>query len=139
MEPKSIAIIGASADRAKFGNKAVRAYGSEGYKVFPVNPKEKEIEGLTVYKSVLDIPEPVETASFYVPPVVGLQVIEEVAQKGIREVYLNPGAESDELYAKAESLGIRPIAACSIRAIGIDPSDDKMEFISTADQGKVIP
>ena len=120
---KSIAIIGASRDRSKYGNKAVRAYLAQGYTVFPVHPKEKEIEGQTAYASVLDIPDEVEIASFYVPPEVGLKVLEEVAQKGIRTVYLNPGAESEELLRKAEELGITPIVACSILAVGMSPEE----------------
>jgi len=120
---KSIAIIGASRDRSKYGNKAVRAYLAQGYTVFPVHPREKEIEGQTAYASVLDIPDEVEIASFYVPPEVGLKVLEEVAQKGIRTVYLNPGAESEELLRKAEELGITPIVACSILAVGMSPEE----------------
>jgi len=123
MMRKSIAIIGASRDRSKYGNKAVRAYLAQGYTVFPVHPREKEIEGQTAYASVLDIPDEVEIASFYVPPEVGLKVLEEVAQKGIRTVYLNPGAESEELLRKAEELGITPIVACSILAVGMSPEE----------------
>ena len=117
----SIAIVGASNNRDKFGNKAVRAYLQKGYTVYPVNPKEEKIEGLKVYKSVLDIPEIVDLASFYVPPQIGLGMIEEVAKKGIKEVFLNPGAESDELYEKAQKLGVTPIVACSIVAVGLSP------------------
>jgi len=123
MDPKTIAIIGASANRKKYGNKAVRAYKAQGYTVYPVNPKEAEIEGLPAYKSILDIPGPVEMASFYVPPAVGMKVIGEVAMKGVKEVYLNPGADSEELFYKAESLGIRPIIACSILAVGMNPKE----------------
>lgn len=118
----SIAIIGASNNRAKFGNKAVRAYLQKGYTVHPINPREETIEGLKAYKSVLDVPEPIDQASFYVLPNVGLKVIEEVAKKGIKEVYLNPGTESNELYEKAQSLGVTPIVACSIVAAGVSPS-----------------
>ncbi len=125
MEAKSIAIIGASANRKKYGNKAVRAYKAQGYTVYPINPRETEIEGLAVYRSILDVPGPVELASFYVSPSAGMQVIEEAAAKGVKEVYLNPGADSEELFQKAESLGIRPIVACSILAVGMDP--DEME------------
>jgi predicted CoA-binding protein len=60
-------------------------------------------------------------ASFYVPPKIGEQVIEEMARKGITEVWLNPGAESDALVARARALNIQPIVACSIVAIGQNP------------------
>jgi len=118
---KVVAVIGASTDRQKFGNRAVRAYLEQGYTVVPINPHETEIEGLKTYSSVLDVPGTVDMASFYVPPEVGEQVIAEVARKGVAEVWFNPGAESDALIARARSLSIKPIVACSIVAIGRDP------------------
>lgn len=122
-QTKSIAIIGASNNRNKFGNKAVRAYLKKGYKVYPVHPLLETVEGLKAYKSVLDIPEDVDIASFYVPSSVGLKVIEEIAKKGIKEIYLNPGAESEELVKKAKNLGINVIQTCSILAIGMRPTE----------------
>ena len=119
--PKVVAVIGASNDRRKFGNKAVRAFVERGYTVVPINPAEREVEGLKAYGSVLDFPGQIDMASFYVPPDVGEQVIEEVARKQIPEVWLNPGAESDELIARARSLSIKPIVACSIVAVGQNP------------------
>lgn len=119
---KVVAVIGASNNRAKFGNKAVRVYLSQGYTVIPVNPHEEQVEGLRAYPSVLDIPGPVDMASFYVPPDVGERVIEEVARKQIPEVWLNPGADSDRLVAKARQLNIQPIIACSIMAVGLNPT-----------------
>jgi predicted CoA-binding protein len=118
---KVVAVIGASNDRMKFGNRAVRAFVQQGYTVIPINPHERTVEGLAAYKSVLDVPGSIDMASFYVPPDVGEQVIDEVAQKGIAEVWLNPGAESDGLVRRAEALHIKPIVACSIVAIGRDP------------------
>jgi predicted CoA-binding protein len=118
---KTVAVIGASSNRRKFGNRAVRAYQAEGYTVIPINPHETEVEGLQAYKSVLDVPGPIDMASFYVPPDIGQQVIAEVARKQIPEVWLNPGADSDELVARARALSIRPIVACSIMAVGRDP------------------
>jgi hypothetical protein len=117
-----VAVIGASSNRRKFGNRAVRAFVRQGYVVVPINPHEPEIEGLPVYRSVLDVPGPLDMATFYVPPSIGERVIEEVAAKGIREVWLNPGAESAALLARARALAVRPIVACSILAIGEDPS-----------------
>ena len=119
--PKIVAVIGASRDRQKFGNRAVRAFIQEGYTVVPINPHEREVEGLKAYGSVLDVPGPIDMASFYVPPAIGEQVIEEVARKRIAEVWLNPGSESDGLVARARALSIQPIMACSIVAIGQDP------------------
>lgn len=111
-------MIGASTDRRKFGNRAVRAFLRQGHEVFPIHPHEREIEGLPVHASVLEVPGPIDMATFYVPPEIGLAVIEDVAAKGIREVWLNPGSESPGLVARARALGIEPIEACSILAIG---------------------
>jgi predicted CoA-binding protein len=119
--PQTVAVIGASSDRAKFGNKAVRAFRQRGYTVWPVNPHEMEIEGLPVYRSIADVPGPIDMVTVYVPPDIGLQVIEAVAARQPAEVWLNPGSESDELIARARALGVEPIAACSIVGIGMSP------------------
>jgi acyl-CoA synthetase (NDP forming) len=121
--PKVVAVIGASSDRTKFGNRAVRAFRQHGDTVIPINLHEQEIEGLKAYRSVLDVPGTIDMASFYVPPDVGERVIEEVAKKGIAEVWLNPGAESDQLISRAQALKIQPIVACSIVAIGQNPHE----------------
>jgi predicted CoA-binding protein len=118
---KVVAVIGASSNRHKFGNRAVRAFQQQGYTVVPINPHEAAVEGLKAYASVLDVPGAIDMASFYLPPEIGLQVIDDVARKGIPEVWLNPGAESDALIARAKALHIQPIVACSIVAIGQNP------------------
>ncbi|HGE72663.1 TPA: CoA-binding protein [Candidatus Poribacteria bacterium] len=120
---KTVAVIGASNDRRKYSNKAVRAYILRGFKVYPVNPNEDTVEGLKAYKSILDIPDEIDRATFYVLPKVGIKIIEEVAKKGVKELYLNPGTESDELVDKAKKLGLNPILACSILAVGLDPKE----------------
>ncbi len=117
----SVAVVGASSAPHKFGNKAIRAYLRQGWTVYPVNPNEKTIEGLPVYARVEDLPDGVDRFSLYVPPSVGLTLLEAIKAKQPKEVYLNPGAESDELVARAEALGLEPIIACSIIEIGERP------------------
>lgn len=117
----TVAVIGASNNREKFGNRAVRAYHSQGYRVIPIHPTEPVIEGLPAFKSVLDVSGPIDLASFYVPPEVGERVIEQVVAKGIPEVWLNPGADSDALIEKTRALGIKTIVACSIVGLGLNP------------------
>ena len=118
---KVVAVIGASSNRSKFGNRAVRAFQRQGYTVVPINPHEAEVEGLKAYASVLDVPGTIDMASIYVPPEIGEHVIGDIARKGIAEVWLNPGSESDGLIARAKALNIQPIVACSVVAIGENP------------------
>jgi predicted CoA-binding protein len=117
----TIAIVGASNNRAKFGNKALRAFRKQGYTVVPIHPRETVVEGEPAYASVLDYAGTIDEATFYVPPRVGLRVIEEIARKGIPAVWLNPGAEAPALVERATALGIRPIVACSILGVGESP------------------
>jgi predicted CoA-binding protein len=119
--PKTVAVIGASSDRRKFGNKAFRAFRHSGYTVIPVNPNEREVEGTRTVASVLDIQGPIDMVTVYVPPEVGLAIMDEVAKKGTGELWLNPGADDDAVVARARALGLEPILACSILAIGENP------------------
>ena len=72
---------------------------------------------------MLDIPVALGRVSVYVPPAIGLGVIEEIAKKGTKELFLNPGSESSELIEKARGLGLEPILACSIVDLGINPKE----------------
>ena len=118
---KTVAIIGASSNRAKYGNKALRAYERQGYRVIPINPNEVEVEGHRTFASVLDVPEPIDMATVYVPPAIGVRVLEDIAKKGIPEVWLNPGADEPDVVARARELGLQPVIACSIVGIGERP------------------
>lgn len=120
---KSAAIVGASNNRAKFGNKAVRAYMEAGYEVYPINPMADLIEGVAAYASLKAVPVELDVISIYLPPEVGRDIIAEVAVKGAKTVYFNPGAFDDALIAQAQELGLQPVLACSIRAVGKEPSD----------------
>ena len=117
-----VAVVGASRDRRKFGNKAVRAFLHRGYDVVPVNPTGGVIEGIPAYASVLDVPRSVDMATVYLQPAIGERVIDEIAQKGIEEVWLNPGADGARVVARARALGLDPILDCSIVAIGESPA-----------------
>ncbi len=119
----TVAIVGASSDRAKFGNKSLRAHVQQGFDVYPVNPKGGEIEGLKVYTSLADIPVGIDRVSLYLPPSIGVKMIDEIAAKGCGEVWLNPGSESREFKDRAAELGLTVIQDCSIVAIGCSPGD----------------
>ena len=103
-----VAVVGASRDRRKFGNKAVRAFLNRGYEVVPINPKGDVIEGIPAFASVLDVPRSIDMATIYLQPTVGERVIDEIAQKGIEEVWLNPGADGEGVVARARALGLDP-------------------------------
>ena len=109
----TIAIIGASADRSKFSNRAIHAHLNAGYDVYPVHPKEETIEGLKVYKSISDVPVALDRISLYLPPAIGVKVLDDIAKKGCKELWVNPGAESPELMERVSTLGLNAIFACS--------------------------
>jgi uncharacterized protein len=118
---KTVAIIGASNDRSKFGNKSVRAHLRQGYTVYPVNPKETEIEGLPAFKSISELPVRPQRVSLYLPPHLVLKVLPDIARKGCDELWLNPGTESYEVLTEASRLDLNVIQACSIVDLGISP------------------
>jgi uncharacterized protein len=120
---KTVAVIGASPIRTKFGNKSVRAHDQQGWFVYPVNPTADDIEGWTAYRSISDVPvDRVDRVTMYVPPAVGILLLEEIASKKPAEVWLNPGTESDALLQRAEQLQLPVIQACSIVDLGTTPA-----------------
>lgn len=118
---KTIAIVGASTDRAKYGNKAVRAFADGGWTVYPVNPSAPEIEGHKAFSSLRELPGPVDRISMYVPPRVGLAMLDEIAATPHSELFFNPGSDSPEVLEEAVGKGLKPIQACSIVNIGRRP------------------
>ena len=120
---KTVAIIGASSNRDKFGNKALRAFANRGYTVIPINPRETEVEGHRTYSSVLDVPGRIDLATLYVPPRTGVRILDELAKKGVGEVWLNPGADGFDVVGRARELGLQTRQLCSILAIGESPSN----------------
>jgi predicted CoA-binding protein len=119
---RTVAVIGASTNRNKFGNKALRAFERRGYTVIPINPNEVEVEGHKTYATVLDVPEAIDLATVYVPPRTGVKIMDQLAQKGVPEVWLNPGADSAEVVGRARALGLKTVQTCSIIAIGESPA-----------------
>ena len=121
--PKTVAVVGASNDRRKFGNKALRAFAAEGHRVIPINPNERQVEGIPTYPSVLDVPGPIDMATLYVQPEVGRRLLPEFAEKQIKEIWVNPGAGDEALMEDARGRGLNVIFACSIIGIGRNPSE----------------
>ena len=101
----TVAVLGASRDRNKYGNKSVRAHARAGWQVFPINPQAAEVEGLCAYGSLRDLPmRPIDRVSVYVPPEIGITLLDDIVACQPREVWLNPGSESHELLVAAEQL-----------------------------------
>ena len=101
---KTWAVVGASVNREKFGYKVLKRLIEEGYKVYPVNSNYEEIEGIKCYPTLGDLPELPGAVSVIVPPAAGLALLEEAAGLGIKKLWFQPGAESDEILKKAEKL-----------------------------------
>lgn len=117
-----VMIIGASSNRAKFGNRALRAYARQGHEVFAVNPNEAEVEGMATYPDVSGPPGPIDRATVYVPPRIGVTLMAPLAARGdVGEVWLNPGADDPEVVEEAERVGLRVVTACAILDIGESP------------------
>jgi predicted CoA-binding protein len=114
------AVVGASTNRAKYGNKVLRVYIQKKRKVYPVNPKAEQIEGLAAFPDLGSLPEPVHGISVITPPRVTESIVEEAARLGIRNVWMQPGAESEAAVQTAEEAGINVIGgdACILVTLG---------------------
>ena len=104
------AVVGASNDRSKFGNRVLRCYLDHSETAYPVNPSQNEVEGLTCHARLIDLPDPVRHVSIITPPPVTLRVVEDAAEAGAEIVWMQPGAESPESIARARELGLEVIA-----------------------------
>jgi predicted CoA-binding protein len=113
-------VVGASADRSKYGNRVLHCYLQNGKKVVPVNPKEKEIEGLSCVASVADLPDEVQSISVITPPKVTEQVVRAAAAKGIKNVWMQPGAESHAAvdYCRQHNINVIADGSCILVVLG---------------------
>ncbi len=110
LDAEAYGVVGASANRDKYGNKVLRCYRQNGYRVIPVNPKEKEIEGMPCVASVMDLPDEVKSISVITPPAITEKVVELAARKGIKNIWMQPGAQSDRAVELCRQNGINAIA-----------------------------
>jgi hypothetical protein len=119
---KRVAVLGASADHRKFGNKSLRAHRQAGWEVVPVNITGEEVEGTPSYRRIGEVPGKLDRVTVYLPPPITLKVLPEIAEAAPGEVWLNPGSADREVVAKAEELGLNAIQGCSIVDLGLSPS-----------------
>ncbi|TWJ19821.1 CoA-binding protein [Geobacter argillaceus] len=113
-------VVGASTDRTKYGNRVLRCYRQKGLSVVPVNPKEREIEGIPCVATVAGLPDDVTSISVITPPAVTEQVVEAAIQKGIKHIWMQPGAESQKAVDRCLEAGINVIAdgSCILVVLG---------------------
>ena len=120
LDSPAFGVVGASPHRHKYGNKVLRCYQQNGRRAIPVNPNEQEVEGAACVASVLDLPDDVRSISVITPPPVTERVVEEAVRKGIRNVWMQPGAESERAVATCAAAGINVIAdgSCVLVVLG---------------------
>ena len=114
------AVLGASRDRGKYGNKVLRCYQQNGRTALPIHPKETSIEGATAYATIAAAPGDVDRASIITPPPVTEKLVPELKARGVQILWMQPGAESEKAIAEAERLGMGVIAGgpCLLVVLG---------------------
>jgi uncharacterized protein len=120
---KAFGVVGASNDPAKYGNRVLKGYLRQGLAAYPVNPNEEIVEGLKSYESVKDLPKDVTSISVITPPEITEHVVREVLETGIRNIWMQPGAESPRAIAMSQTGGRNVIAdgSCILVAFSTDP------------------
>jgi len=123
-QSKAFAIVGAAKNRDKYGNKVLRCFMQHGLEVYPLNPRAAETEGLACFASVQDLPDKVQSFSVITPPPVTEQVVREAIARGIKNIWMQPGAESPAAIADCRAAGINCIAdgSCVLVHLGYDNS-----------------
>ena len=113
-------VVGASSNRDKYGNKVLRCYQQNNRRAIPVHPAEKQVEGVDCVASVAELPGEVESISVITPPKITEQVVEQAAAKGIRNIWMQPGAESPVAVRYCEERGLNVIAdgSCVLVVLG---------------------
>ena len=120
LEAPVFAVVGASRDRSKYGNKVLRCYLQNNRSAHPINPRGGDIEGLPAYPSMQAVPDPVESVSIITPPHVTETIVEDAHQAGVQNLWMQPGAESPAAIQRAEELGLNFIAdgSCLLVVLG---------------------
>jgi uncharacterized protein len=121
---KRFAVVGASADRSKYGNKVLRCYKQNNIEAVPINPTASEVEGLTAYPDLASAPGPVDGVSIITPPKVTERVVGEALRLGIKNIWMQPGAESDRAVRAAEAAGANVIAHGPCLLVSLRYHDD---------------
>jgi predicted CoA-binding protein len=95
LQSKAFAVLGATSNREKYGNKVLRCYQQHNKKVYPVNPRAEVIEGLNAVPTINELPDEVQSISIITPPSITEKIVDEAIKKGIKNIWMQPGAESE--------------------------------------------
>ncbi len=118
----SFAVVGASSNRSKYGNKVLRCYAQHNHPVIGVNPRAQEIEGLPCYASLVEVPGPPRAVSVVAPPALAGSIVDDALRQCVTHMWFQPGAEDDAAIAIARSAGIEVIAfgPCLLVVLGFE-------------------
>ena len=116
----TVAVVGASSDPDKPSNKAVKGFAAAGFAVYPVNPNATEVAGLKCYDKLTSLPlEQLDRVALFVPGQVGIQVLDDLANMAVGEIWASPGADDPAVLAKARKMGFAIFPICSLDMLGV--------------------
>lgn len=105
-----IAVVGVSRSKNKFGNLAYRELRSKGFEVVPVHHEAAELEGDACVRDLASLPQPADGVLVVVPPARATEVVQQAHDAGIRRVWLQQGAQSDEAVQYCRDHGMQVVA-----------------------------
>ena len=124
---KTIALVGASPDPERASHAVMRYMIDRGYRVFPVNPNEKEILGMKVYSSIKDIPEPVDMVDIFRNSEAAGPVCDEAIAIGAKSVWLQLRVINEEAATRCEAAGLKVVMdrcpAIDMPRLGMGPAN----------------
>jgi len=109
MAQPAVAIVGVSRGGKKFGNQIFREMKQKGYKVYPVNPNADQVENEPCYPNLNALPEKVPGVVIVVPPAETEKVVREAHGAGIKQIWLQPGAESPAAVRFCQENGLQVV------------------------------
>lgn len=124
LQSSAFAVVGASSNRAKYGNKVLRCYLQHGRVVYPVNLREEVIESIPVVHTIDELPNEVRSISIITPPIITEKIVTDAIKKGIKNIWIQPGAESDRAIRKCvvHSMNIIFGGPCILAIMGFNNS-----------------
>ena len=114
----NVIVLGASDTPERFSNKAIHMLQEKGHTVFPVHPKLDVIDGVPVFSSLAEVPEPVDTISLYLSKANSDRIAGDIVACGFRRLMVNPGAENPALEKQLQEKGVEVVRACTLVMLG---------------------